>query len=180
MIYLLSPPPNGRVSGGFRVNQALIRRLTTTGTGAAIFVEEDALPYTIEAICAVSTPMALVVDSLYLTTCDPERLTQILAATAPSTRLCFLLHFLPCLDPNLRAAARDALQKRERQLLALAHAVLVPGRFLADYVRAQGLFSGPVHICPPGIEPIRSASEQIEDPWIIDGEPGLISVGTLS
>ncbi|ADJ28792.1 glycosyltransferase family 4 protein [Nitrosococcus watsonii] len=178
MIYLLAPAPKGQVSGGFRVNEMLRRRLATTGTGAGIYVPSQQVPEKILTLPSAS-PTHIVLDSLYLTTLNPAHLSCALSSRNHPTYLYFLLHFLPCMDLFLSSAERKALQKKEHALLALADAVIVPGPTLASYLKSESLYAGPIRHCPPGIEFTESDTPQA-DPWKKDSRPRLITLGTLS
>lgn len=178
MIYLLTPPPAARISGGFRVNEALLQGLTATGTGVGIHAAPGEVTAKIQSL-PLARPAHVVLDSLYLTSLDPARLSQALTPRSPPIQLHFLLHFLPCMDPFLSPSRRKALQGKERALLALADKVLVPGSTLAGYLKKESLYGGMIYHCPPGIEPTYSDTS-LPDPWEKDPAPKLITVGALS
>lgn len=178
MIYLMAPAPKARVSGGFRVNEALRQRLTTTATGVGIHADPEEVPAKIQSLPSTA-PAHIVLDSLYLTDLNPDRLNHVLVNRDSPTRLYFLLHFLPCMNPSLSATTRKALQEKEHSLLTLADGILVPGSTLADYLRNESLYTGAIYRCPPGIE-FTELDITPSDPWDKAPSPRLITVGTLS
>jgi glycosyltransferase involved in cell wall biosynthesis len=178
MIYLMAPPPDARISGGFRVNKALFQRLTATGTGIGIHANSEEVVTKIRSL-PLALPTHIVLDSLYLASLNPAHLSHALAGRNHTTRLYFLLHFLPCMDPLLSSTKRKVLQEKERGLLALASKVLAPGPTLAHYLNAQSLYTGAIHYCSPGVE-LSDFSTIQSDPWDKDPYPRLMTVGTLS
>jgi glycosyltransferase involved in cell wall biosynthesis len=178
MIYLFAPPAKGRLSGGFRVNAALVQRLLATETGMGIAVAPDQIPAKIQSL-STSFPAFVVLDSLYLTFLDPLQLAHALAKLGEKIHLYFLLHFLPSLDLFLSPQKRAALQAREHALLSFAEGVFTPGPNLASHLKAESLYTGPIHLCPPGIE-LSDSKALAEDPWRHDPRPHLITVGPLN
>ena len=175
MIHLLQTPPKvGSVSGGYRFNHELGRRLEAAEAGGIVNVEPEQLPQRCAELSREDPEAVLVFDSLFMDLVDPEFLGSSLLR---ATKTILLLHYLPSRNPNLAAAERLGLEKAERSWIQATDAVISAGSKLARELgeRHKGLQIRVVH---PGVE---SCFTTVRGPESLDSEEALtiVSVANL-
>ncbi len=138
MIRLIEPPSSGRVTGGYRYNAELIKRLQSTGLGTVEHVASSEL-----AGARFAEEDVLVFDSLYLATQDPPEWL----AEAPRTVL--LLHYLPSLDPTCSEAERARATERESAWFAAVERVVTTSRSMAERLASRSARA--VYHAAPGV-----------------------------
>ena len=115
MIYLVQPPRGRSISGGYRFNDEMVRRLEADGIGRSIQMQG--------VLERILTPAdVLVFDSLFLRHGHLENLEE-----CPTTR-CLLLHYLPSRQTKLSPSERALLRSHESGWLESVDRVLVPSR----------------------------------------------------
>ena len=160
MIRLVQPAPGRAVSGGYRFNDEMLRRLERDARGQSTTLDE----LTARMPDAADT---LVVDSLYLSSAAPEAVRGFEGET------CLLVHYLPSREPQLSGPRRARRLACEASWLDCADRVLVPSRRFGDvmpahlerYVVTPGLdnaFRAPIaaYVLPCGGEAVRLVSVQ--------------------
>ncbi|PIE20154.1 MAG: hypothetical protein CSA65_00035 [Proteobacteria bacterium] len=150
MIYLLqSPPKPGRVSGAYRCNHELGRRLQAAEAGRIVNVEAAELRERCAELSRADPEAVLVFDSLFLHQVDPRFLGS---ALLRATKTILLLHYLPSRNPRLDPEERLRLERAEQSWILASDAVISAGSKLARELaeRHKGL---PIRVVHPGVDP---------------------------
>ena len=176
MIYIVQPPTARRntISGGYRYNAEVGRRLEAARLGRTVDVHPDLLLDRLSELAERGPGNVLVIDSLYMALFKepPEWLGEL--ASLGTVRM--LLHYLPSLNPKLDEAARRTLEESQRAWIGAVGGLVSPSNRIAEQVRAAGTA---VRVAPPGIAScFRSVSPQIRK-WVRGETLTVVSVGSL-
>lgn len=167
---LIQPPAQGRLSGGYRYNQALLRE--AAASGFPLYAREvNPLTATAAEWSALSTPVILW-DSLYL---------ELLASTPRPRKQAvhgLLVHYLPWLNPLLSAEAQTLWMNRFDAAVQRMDGLIVTGAG-AQAILQRRYPAMPVYFCEPGVDVEFVAAR----PLAMDRNPAgpvkIITVGNL-
>ncbi len=176
MIYLLHPPDEGLVSGGYIYTRLIGKRLSRSGRGGCFSV----IPGELEAFIKTKTEndgkVKIIFDSLYLGVSPFSRNVQSLKSD--NRAFYMLIHSIPSDDPYLSDSDRGEYLRTEKEWMAIVDGVIVTGRQLKERILSSYSNIGIVHTVHPGIEVTdRVAAIETERKWL---RPLLISSGIVS
>jgi glycosyltransferase involved in cell wall biosynthesis len=167
---LIQPPAHGRLSGGYRYNQALVREAADAGFPLSVR-EVNPLTATAAEWAALSAPVMLW-DSLYL-----ERL----ASTPPPLKQAvhgLLVHYLPWLNPRLSEGAQTLWANRFDAAVRRMDGLIVTGEGTQALLQRR-YPALPVYFCEPGVDAEFSAARQAVRDRQPAGPVNIITVGNL-
>ncbi len=144
ILFLEAPADSSLVSGGYRYNREIGRRLCSTGLGELIDVDPTTLASDAPERVRAEPEAILVLDSLYLADLDlPDWVIE------ESSRVRLLLHYLPSQNPLLDAEDSKAMRAREERWIKTVGGVLTTSAHLAEVVLQ--LFGVTAEIATPGV-----------------------------
>jgi len=150
MIYLLQPRNPRRIaSGGYRFNAAIARRLEGARLGRSCELSPEELlagpPPQLESQQPHDSDV-VVIDSLFLASCDPPAWLDQLGQT---TKVMLLMHFLPSANKLLDEQQRRRLAQRESRWAGRAAGLIATGRQLAKELGLR--WQLPTIVATPGV-----------------------------
>lgn len=146
MIYLLQPPrrPN-RISGGYRYNDEMVRRLEATQLGQGLEITAEQLAEGPPAEGLGDEDAVLILDSLYLLALSPP--SWLTRKNGWSTRM--LLHYRPSENPFVDEKERARRAAREQEWFDAVDGVVATSARLGE--RISELTGHHVHVATPGV-----------------------------
>ncbi|MFT7662930.1 MAG: GTP cyclohydrolase II [Planctomycetota bacterium] len=145
MIIFIQPPTDpGLISGGYRYNGEIGRRLESTGRGELADVSIEELAAAVPDCARAQTDAAIVFDSLYISLMAPPTWLE-----DCKSRTQVLLHYLPSLNPLLDASKRESMEARERDWIAAVGGVITTSSYLAVIVKDR--FAVDASVAMPGV-----------------------------
>lgn len=175
MIHIVQPPSERNViTGGYRYNAEIARRLEASRLGQIVPTEPDRLLSTLRDLAQLGPDQALVIDSLYMALFKtaPDWLDEL--ASLGGTRL--LLHYLPSLNPRLDDQQRIQLQAAEQEWIRSVESVITPSELMADRIREQ---NPAVFVAAPGVDACFRSVPGVIRRWVRGETLTVLAVGSL-
>ena len=173
IVFLESPRDSSLVSGGYRYNAEIGRRLESTGLGVLVDVDPTSLAASAPEAVQKDSDSVLVFDSLYMSQLDPPAWV-----TEVKSRVRLLLHYLPSLNPLLEEAAAAKIRKREQAWIDTADGVLTTSAHLAELVLEH--FDVKAQIATPGVGACFRAVSSSREAGQGNGRAFVVSVGPIT
>ncbi len=146
MIFLLQPPrQHRRISGGYRYNSELGKRLQAERRGRVVDIPAERLARELPVLAEDHPGCVLVLDSLYIGASEPP---EVLANLDGSVETRLLLHYLPSQNPRLSEDERERTAAREAAWIHAVDGVIATSFHTAAAIR--GLREA--EVARPGME----------------------------